>query len=314
MPARPAIKTYYEPVASPPPRSLYFARNRMAAVGLDHALSTTGRHEYDADGVAIVGGVFSDDEVTAAKAELAVMTTADDPCCDGIWYEGGIRAHLPLDTARDHGAAGGALSDRFALGQESNSLPPLAPEIRAGYVRKFMGFLDTHSPLHAIAWHPRLMQLVTHMLGDRPRLLQEMAMIKPPGGREKPWHQDHAYFNIALDERIVGVWIPLGQVTAENGCMYALRGAHRDGPRAHFKLRDWQLCDAHVEGDNRVVLPMQAGQVMIFDGKLPHGTPVNKTQDFRWALQFHFIVATARETGDDERLAAFGAEGKGVTC
>ena len=27
------------------------------------------------------------------------------------------------------------------------------------------------------------------------RMMQDMSMVKPPGGREKPWHQDHAYFN-----------------------------------------------------------------------------------------------------------------------
>ena len=38
-----------------------------------------------------------------------------------------------------------------------------------------------------------------------------MALVKPAQGREKPWHQDHAYFNVALDTPIVGVWIPMGR-------------------------------------------------------------------------------------------------------
>ena len=32
-----------------------------------------------------------------------------------------------------------------------------------------------------------------------------MALLKPPGGgREKPWHQDKAYFNLTLDTPVVG--------------------------------------------------------------------------------------------------------------
>jgi Phytanoyl-CoA dioxygenase (PhyH) len=314
MAAQPALKVFFEPVATAAPRSLYFARDRLPAIAYAGAISDGGRRAYDTDGVLLVHTVFEPVDVEAAKTELAAMTLADHPGCEAIWYEGGIRAHIPLDATKDHGAAAGALSDPFALGQESDRLPTVPRETRARYVRKLMGFLDTHAALHAIAWHPRLISLVRAMLGDAPRLLQEMAMIKPPGGREKPWHQDHAYFNVGLDERIIGVWIPLEEATPENGCMYAIRGGHKAGPRPHFKLRDWQLCDTDVEGDTRVALPMQPGEVMIFDGKLPHGTPVNRTNDFRWALQFHYIAAAAAETSDDARLAAFGAEGKGVTC
>jgi phytanoyl-CoA hydroxylase len=59
---------------------------------------------------------------------------------------------------------------------------------------------------------------------------------------------------------------------------------------------------------------MQAGDVMLFDGKLPHGTPVNQTDQFRWAIQFHYKAHTAVEVPDDVRLGAFGSEGKNVTC
>ncbi|MFW6213947.1 MAG: phytanoyl-CoA dioxygenase family protein [Spirochaetota bacterium] len=43
-----------------------------------------------------------------------------------------------------------------------------------------------------------------------------MALVKPPGGREKPWHQDHACFDLPLDSTIVGVWIALGHATGRS--------------------------------------------------------------------------------------------------
>ncbi len=163
--------------------------------------------------------------------------------------------------------------------------------------------------------HPDLLALIAHLLdGQRPVLFQDMALVKPARGREKPWHQDHAYFNLAIPTPIVGVWIPFGRVVPENGCLHLLRGGHALGPMPHKKLRDWQICDGDVPTRERVAAPMEAGDVLLFDGKIPHGTPINRTDDFRWAVQYHYRPADAQEVGDEERLAAFGAEGRAVSC
>ena len=72
----------------------------------------------------------------------------------------------------------------------------LAPE-RAQYVRKFMGFVRPENPaLEATASKADLISAVKQLCNaDSVELMQDMSMIKPPGGREKPWHQDSAYFN-----------------------------------------------------------------------------------------------------------------------
>ena len=78
-----------------------------------------------------------------------------------------------------------------------------------------------------------------------------------------------------------------------NGCMHLLAGGHKAGARIHFKRRDWQICDTDVPATGRVAVPMTVGDVLLFDGKIPHGTPVNRTEDFRWAVQYHYRPATA---------------------
>ncbi len=153
--------------------------------------------------------------------------------------------------------------------------------------------------------------------GREVELFQEMAMLKPPGGREKPWHQDHAYFNHPLDTKIIGVWIALADVGPENGCMYLLPGAHQQGPIPHFMRRDWQICDAEIFealAGRRIAAPMKAGDVLVFDSKLPHGTPKNRSNGWRWAVQLHYRSVGSPDCPDEERLAAFGSEGKNVTC
>lgn len=139
-----------------------------------------------------------------------------------------------------------------------------------------MGFADRNPPLGSIAEHPGLANVLERFLGGRPQLYQDMAMIKPPGGREKPWHQDRAYFNLAQETPVVAAWIALDAATPENGCMRLVRGGHRDGPALHFMRRDWQICDSHLaRSTQRVAAPMEAGDCLLFDALLPtapHGT------------------------------------------
>jgi phytanoyl-CoA hydroxylase len=280
-----------------------------AAAGLETSL---GR--YRDDGFLMVRGLLPASEVLAARAELEAMARADRPGCAMIWYEGALRDHLALDPGRDREIDGKVGGVGFAAGQQADRLPSLDPDLRARHVRKFMGFVERKPALGRLARHPALMALVERLVGATPALFQDMALVKPARGREKPWHQDHAYFNVALDTPIVGVWIPMGQVTPENGCMHLLAGGHQAGARIHFKRRDWQICDADVPTTGRVAVPMTVGDVLLFDGKLPHGTPVNRTDQFRWAVQYHYRPSTAVQTDDAARLAAFGSEGRNVTC
>jgi phytanoyl-CoA hydroxylase len=307
-------RVYFEPKIPLHDPELYAFERTDAGVAADQAAGPAASERYRADGFLMVRGLLSADEVAAARGELEAMALADAPPCEGIWYEGAIRDHVPLDPARDREIDGRVGGVGFAPGQEADRLPDVEPRLRARFVRKFMGFVGRQAALTRLARHPALLPLTEGLLGARPLLFQDMALVKPAQGREKPWHQDHAYFNLALETPIVGVWIPMGEVTPENGCMHLLAGGHKEGPRLHFKRRDWQICDTDVPRTGRVAVPMRAGDVLLFDGKIPHGTPINRTGAFRWAVQYHYRPALADEVDDEARLAAFGSEGKGVTC
>ena len=153
------------------------------------------------------------------------------------------------------------------------------------------------------------------MYGKKPDLFQSMALLKPPRiGREKPWHQDQAYFDYPLDTPVVGVWVALHETTPENGCMHVLSGAHHDGPLIHFKRRDWQICDKEMLGRKAVAVPLKPGGLLFFDGLLPHGTPTNHSDRQRWALQMHYFPEGTTKIPTEDRLGIFGSEGKDVTC
>ena len=66
--------------------------------------------------------------------------------------------------------------------------------------------IDYEPRVATLAQHWQLIALLAQLTGDTPELFQDQALLKPPLiGREKPWHQDNAYFNVPPETSIVGV-------------------------------------------------------------------------------------------------------------
>ena len=191
----------------------------------------------------------------------------------------------------------------------------LSAEQRQDYVRKFMYFTPYEPRLDALARHPRLLDVVTRIMGESPILFQDMALLKPPHiGREKPWHQDHAYFDLPLETLVMGAWIALDEATTENGCMIVIPGSHRQGPVVHFKRRDWQICDTEVNNTHAVAVPLKPGGCLLFHSLIHHGTPTNNSGLRRRAVQYHYRPQSSPVTSEEERLKIFGGEVRGATC
>jgi phytanoyl-CoA hydroxylase len=301
----PTTYTFEHPVADHDP-ALYTPSSLDTGIGGFDSVDEPALVRYERDGYLVIRGACTSQQVAAALAELRAMAEAVDPVCSVVAYEGSFRGRIEAELAR---ALDGASEAQIVA-----AVGRIPAAERAAQIRKFMGFTRGHAPLKEISDHPPLRRLLERILGEPTRLFQAMALVKPPGGREKPWHQDHAYFDFPLATRIAGVWIALESVTPENGCMFVLPGEHKLGPRIHFQKRDWQICDTDIYGHREVALPMEPGDLMIFDAKLPHGTPTNRTSMQRWALQYHYVPASAVKSSTEERLAVFGAEGRDVTC
>src|SRR5262245_41683820 len=121
--------------------------------------------QFREQGFLAVEDVFSTDEVESAKAGLSFLIGGGVPACQPQFERG-------VDVTN------------------------LSAEEREPYVRKFMYFAQHEPRLGAMANHPVLVKIARMLLnGDEITMIQDMALLKPPHvGREKPWHQDTAYF------------------------------------------------------------------------------------------------------------------------
>ncbi len=312
---RPELRVVFEPQIPAYDPELYRYQRVAEGIAGFEAVDEKELARFRQRGYLVVHEAFSMTRVEAARQELYRLGTSPRPDCESVYFEGAVRRQLPELEGKAVSEPKGRRFADLALGHTDKHLPSLDPATRMRFVRKFMGFTRVENPaLKALAEDPSLGRVLSRLLGGRPGLYQDMALIKPPGGREKPWHQDRAYFNLTQATPIVGIWIALDEATPENGCMQVIEGAHREGPRVHFMRRDWQICDSEIARLPRVAIPMKAGGCLLFDALLPHGTPANRTDRQRWAVQFHYISPESRETEDEDRLAVFGEEGKGVSC
>ncbi len=270
------------------PPGLYESTGVVTGVDGFDAVSDAHVAQFHEQGFLIVENAFTAHEVQVALDGLFHLLSGQVEEFNGVQYE--------------RASAGVAVEEM-----------PL--EEKQDYVRKFMSFVDYDERLNEFAHHPLLLALVERLIGESPVLFQSMALLKPPRlGRDKPWHQDHAYFQLELDAKVVGCWIALDEATIENGCMVVAPGSHLKGPVVHFRRRDWQICDTDVDNSAAVAVPLKPGGLLIFQSLLHHGTPPNQTGSRRRALQFHYRPQSAPLTSQEERLAIFGGEGLGAEC
>lgn len=102
-------------------------------------------------------------------------------------------------------------------------------------------------------------------------------------GDRMTYHQDWSYTD-ERHHRSVLSWIPLVDVGADNGAMHVVPGSHRwsDGIRPS-NIDAAPPTDPHLDAFERraVLVEMRAGEALIYDPAIVHGTPPNATAETR---------------------------------
>ena len=244
------------------------------------------RRFFETNGYLAVAKTCPEEMIVAARTAIDDLIDGSRSDFRGLQFEAG-------------------LGDKEKLSREQRHLG----------VRKLMSFVSYDRRLQTLAEYPPILDAVRRLVGDEPERFQEMALLKPPKiGREKPWHQDCAYFNLPLGTPVVGVWIALDEATIANGALHVIPGSHREGPLNHFRRRDWQICDSEIAVERDVAVPLKPGGVLFWHGMTHHGSPRNRSGQRRRALQLHFRPRGTAETTTGDRMAVFGGDVRGATC
>ena len=161
---------------------------------------------------------------------------------------------------------------------------------------------DTH--VLELLIDPRLHKPLTDCFGGEPEAIQTMHFYE---GSEHPLHQDQYYLPDCMS-----AWIAMVKVDKNNGPLIVQPGSHKGrlitkndvpmtlGPDETYELQQHNRYFPAVEqvfrenGTDAVQVKVNAGDVVLFDGKLIHGgAEVVKPGTPRHALACHYIPHTS---------------------
>jgi phytanoyl-CoA hydroxylase len=171
---------------------------------------------------------------------------------------------------------------------------------REAEVAKIQDFHRDAVLFDGYARHPKITDRVADLVGPDVKSIHTMLINKPPGvdGRH-PLHQDLLYFPFRPADRIAAAWTALEPCTRQNGCLVVVPGSHK-GELLPHENPDWEYVNflyvgarggAHPE---RVHLPMEPGDTVLFHPLLLHGSGRNRSEGFRRAISAHYASARCR--------------------
>ncbi len=147
-----------------------------------------------------------------------------------------------------------------------------------------------------------LLTVTEQLLEDTPVLLQTMLYFKPPGARGQALHQDEQYITI---DPLIGAWVALDRSDEAVGRMVLIPYSHQNGV-LNVEAADTAISFTNVQvvkpGDTEEVgIDMAPGDALFFDGKVIHGSYMNKTND-RWRRSFicHYMGEHSQRFEPDE--------------
>lgn len=147
----------------------------------------------------------------------------------------------------------------------------------------------------------RIRDLLSVLGGKEPYAVQTMLYFKPAGARGQALHQDQYYLRVQPGS-CTAVWLALDTCDEENGCMQVVPGSHTL-PVLCTEKADTTLSFTDVTvpippSMKAVPILMDAGDVLLFDGQLIHGSFPNTSKErFRRALIGHYISGDAKKVG-----------------
>jgi phytanoyl-CoA hydroxylase len=147
----------------------------------------------------------------------------------------------------------------------------------------------------------RLAQAATALAGADLRLWHDQILIKQPNtNTPTEFHQDQPYWPHLDSPHPISVWLALGDVSVEAGCMTFLPGSQHYTALPAQNLSDadslFQICP-ELEWSPRVTLPLRAGDCTFHHGRCAHMAGPNRLNSPRVAHAVIYVDAGTRYSG-----------------
>ncbi|MEE2658769.1 MAG: phytanoyl-CoA dioxygenase family protein [Candidatus Latescibacterota bacterium] len=110
-----------------------------------------------------------------------------------------------------------------------------------------------------------------------------------PNFHNAPWHQDAGVMMAEAEgSEIITCWLPLGDATAEMGCMEVISGQREGGYLRHQKEGGTTIASELMPAKKPVVMDCRKGDVVLMDRFTPHRSRPNKSDKCRWSLDLRY--------------------------
>ena len=159
---------------------------------------------------------------------------------------------------------------------------------------------DIHSKFLEICKLTPLLDIVDQLIGRDIIVWGSRIFSKAPQtGRATPWHQDGEYWPIR-PLATATVWIAIDESNEDNGCLKILTGSNRAKTLLpHQSLSgkgaalDKEIKPELIESKYIVSVPLEPGQMVIFDVFTAHGASPNLSNQRRAGFAIRYMPGTS---------------------
>lgn len=168
-----------------------------------------------------------------------------------------------------------------------------------------------HPIFRCYTYSERVKSVCRELELNEPSVVQSMFIYKNPGiGAEVTPHQDITYLHTEPIPPI-GFWIALDDATAENGCLWMVRGSHKSGVhRRLIRNPDKQSKEILIYDKPAPIypessfkpLPVSKGSCVLIHGNVIHKSAHNNSNRSRPAYTFHVVEMKNNNYSEDNWL------------
>lgn len=164
------------------------------------------------------------------------------------------------------------------------------------------------------AYHPKIALAVSGLIGPDVNLYETSCVAKVPGfpGHYRDWHQDSEYSDPQSNDSNVTVITYLDDQDGNSGATCVVPGTHNQGPLPHVKPSEEFTSGALEVADKSrydaigYAPVFQAGDTMIFYGRLVHKSGPNNTGRSRLSLAYNYVRADTLDLKEITRYIGSG--------